>query len=347
MRRIVNVRESVRGGDRERGAVGVIVAGLALVLIGAGALAVDVGQIYSERAELQNAADAGALMAANACSAAMGCDPSVVLSAAQDLADMNSKDGRSEVLEVITTVPAQVTVRTSTWNGESDAGFLTKLFSQALDAPAVKVGATATATWYYPTTGVAVLPLAFATCEFKEDGEPQVVLTQGSGKDDKGKKAPDCNSLNPSGQIIPGGFAWLNPDDVTESCKVTAEVGQWSKTSPGGAVPNDCKYLFDALLSGDVIALPVYEYTCAGEPDNPDLWGNSCKGDNVYYKIQKWAGFKIEAWDFPGAKYDPNKKITDGKGIYGTFVGYSADPNTFTGGSTTPNGNVVVAKLIK
>lgn len=346
MRRIVDSHHRAEKCDGERGAVGVIVAGLALVLIGAGAMAVDVGQIYAERAELQNAADAGALMAANACSSDAGCDPSIVLSEAQDLADLNSKDGRSEVLEVVTTVPGQVMVRTSTWNGESDAGFLTKLFSQALDAPAVRVGATATATWYYPDMGTAILPLVFSDCEFKDDGEPQVILTQGSGKDDKGKNAPDCNALNPSGQIIPGGFAWLAPD-AGDTCEVTAEVGEWSKTSPGGAVPGDCKDIFTAALSGETVALPVYEYTCAGMLNNPDLWGNSCKGDNVYYKITKWAGFKIEAWDFPGAKFDPGKKITEGKGIYGTFVGYSADPNTFTGGSTTPNGNVVVAKLIK
>ena len=58
--------------DAERGAAGVLVAVMMLVLIGAGALAVDVGQIYSERAQLQNGADAGALGVAQACHKA-GC----------------------------------------------------------------------------------------------------------------------------------------------------------------------------------------------------------------------------------------------------------------------------------
>ena len=43
-----------------------------LVLIGAGAMAVDVGQIYAERAQLQNAADAGAMAVAKQCHEAGG-----------------------------------------------------------------------------------------------------------------------------------------------------------------------------------------------------------------------------------------------------------------------------------
>ena len=58
MRRIVAHTES-----RERGAAGVLVAVMMLAIIGAGALAVDMGQIYAERAALQNGADAGALAA--------------------------------------------------------------------------------------------------------------------------------------------------------------------------------------------------------------------------------------------------------------------------------------------
>ena len=56
-------------GRDERGAVAVIVA-LMLgtgVLTGIGALVIDVGQIYQERAELQNGADAAALAVAKSC----------------------------------------------------------------------------------------------------------------------------------------------------------------------------------------------------------------------------------------------------------------------------------------
>ena len=53
----------------ERGAIGVLVAIFigAGVLTGMGALVIDVGQLYQERAELQNGADAAALGVAKSC----------------------------------------------------------------------------------------------------------------------------------------------------------------------------------------------------------------------------------------------------------------------------------------
>lgn len=56
-------------GRDERGAIGVLIAVLigGGVLLGMGALAIDVGQLYQNRAELQNGADAGALAVADSC----------------------------------------------------------------------------------------------------------------------------------------------------------------------------------------------------------------------------------------------------------------------------------------
>ncbi len=71
----------------ERGAIGIIVALLigGGVLTGMGAFVIDVGQIYQERGELQNGADAGALGVAKSC--ALGsCTPAV----ASQLADANA-----------------------------------------------------------------------------------------------------------------------------------------------------------------------------------------------------------------------------------------------------------------
>lgn len=338
MQRIVALTES-----RERGASGVLVAIMMLVMIGAGALAVDTGQIYAERAELQNGADAGALAAVDLC-AESGCTQANADALAAALANSNAKDTKSTVQSVNLSVAGQVSVTTSTKDGTTNAGFLSKMFASVLNAPAATVGATATAKWFYPTKGVSVLPLAFATCEFEDDGMPHKILTQGGGSG-----AQDCNGLNPSNQIIPGGFAWLAPDGNT-GCKVTAEVGKWSYTSAGGAVPSGCMDLFDPSinpsLAGSTVALPVYQYTCDGMPA---AQFGQCKGSTVQYYIEKWAGFKIQAWNFTGqARHDPtNVFSTSEKGIYGTFVGYSADPNLFSGGSTTPNGNVIVIGLIK
>lgn len=339
MQRIVKDREG-----RERGAAGVLVAVMMVVLIGAGALAVDTGQIYAERAQLQNGADAGALAGADICSVAGGCTQANAKAVADALANSNANDTKSTVESVDLSVAGQVTVTTSTKDGTTNAGFLSKMFASALNAPPVTVGATATAKWLYPTKGVAVLPITLAACEFKDDGLPHKILTQGGGSG-----AQDCNGLNPSNQIIPGGFAWLMPDGGV-GCKVTAEVGQWSPTSAGASVPNSCIDLFDPSvnpsLPNSTVALPVYKYTCAGMPA---AQFGTCNGSTVQYYIEKWAGIKLQAWSFTGqAKYDPTNVFTGSqKGLYGTFLGYSADPGLFTGGSTTPTGNVVVLGLIK
>lgn len=339
MQRITN-----RRGSDESGAAGVIVAVMMLVLIGAGAMAVDVGQIYAERAQLQNAADAGALAGADLCSVSGGCTQANANAVAASLADSNSNDGKSTVESVDLSVAGQVTVTTSTKDGATNAGFLTKMFASVLNSPPAKVGATATAKWRYATKGISILPLTFATCEFKDDGMPHKILTQGGSGG-----AQDCNGVNPSNQIIPGGFAWLMPDGGI-GCKVTAEVGQWSPTSAGASVPNSCIDLFNPSinpsLANSTVALPVYKYTCAGMPA---AQFGSCLGSSVQYFIEKWAGFKIQAWNFTGqAKYDPTNVFSGSeKGLYGTFMGYSADPGLFINPSTTPNGNVTILGLTK
>ena len=338
MQRIVADPES-----RERGAAGILVALMMLVMIGAGALAVDAGQIYAERAQLQNGADAAALAAVDLC-AESGCTQGAADALAAALANSNSNDTKSTVQSVNLSVAGQVSVTTSTKDGTTNAGFLSKMFASVLNAPSATVGATATAKWLYPTKGITVLPLTFATCEFKDDGMPHKILTQGGGSG-----AQDCNGRNPSNQIIPGGFAWLNPDGGV-GCKVTAEVGQWSFTSTGASVPNGCIDLFNPSinpsLANSTVALPVYKYTCDGMPS---AQFGSCRGSSVQYYIEKWAGFKLQAWNFSGqAKYDPTNVFSGSeKGLYGTFLEYSADPNLFSGGSTTPTGNVIVIGLIK
>lgn len=329
------VTEDRRAADNEKGAVGVLVAVMMLVLIGVGAIAVDVGQIYAERAELQNAADAGALAGAQICSETGGCAQSDANAVAALLANQNSKDGVSRVRFVDLSVAGQVTVSTSTVNGSNGSGFLSKLFANALNTPDVGVGAQATAKWLYPTRGRSILPLTFAPCEFIDDGLPHKILTQGGGAG-----AVDCNGLNPSNQIIPGGFAWLKPDSGT-GCVVTAEVGQWSMTSAGAAMPTGCDAMFNSALVGQTVAIPVYKYTCKN-------MFSPCTGSNVQYMIEKWAGFEVQGWKFPGNSYDPtNVFTTSQKGLYGTFVGYFGDPSIFTGGSSTPTGNIKVLGLIK
>jgi Flp pilus assembly protein TadG len=78
-------------GRDERGAVAIIVALLlGTVLLGLGALVIDVGQLYQERAELQNGADAGALAVAKSCATGGVCTASGALTTAGTYADKNA-----------------------------------------------------------------------------------------------------------------------------------------------------------------------------------------------------------------------------------------------------------------
>jgi hypothetical protein len=77
-------------GRDDRGAVGVLIAVLLAggVLLGMGALTIDVGQIYQNRAELQNGADAAALAIATQC--ARGTCPANALTTAVTYASDNA-----------------------------------------------------------------------------------------------------------------------------------------------------------------------------------------------------------------------------------------------------------------
>src|SRR5439155_7035054 len=81
----------------ERGAVASFVAVLlgAGVLLGVGALVVDVGQIFAEREQLQSGADSAALRVAKSCAPTeTGC-PGTVSATATTFAGRNAKDNAS------------------------------------------------------------------------------------------------------------------------------------------------------------------------------------------------------------------------------------------------------------
>ncbi|MEW1809496.1 TadE/TadG family type IV pilus assembly protein [Pseudarthrobacter phenanthrenivorans] len=315
-----------------------------VVLLGMTAFAVDVAGMYSEHAQLQNGADSAALAIAGKCATAplsSPCTAGDYSPAASPYANENALDSMTNVLtaNLNTSDPNRPLVSITTQSQDSSGTHFSLVFARALGINFTDIQANAQATWFYPTKGYTALPLTFAPCEFIDDGLAHKILTHGG--------APDCNGRNPSNQIIPGGFAWLKPDSTPgNTCSITAEVNKWSQTSTGGSVPSGCMSLFSPSLLGQTVALPVYKYDCTGLTPGPTdpSWG-SCKGNNVYYLIKEWAGFKILGWNFPSNSAGPNVFGPGENGIYGTFVGYSADPAQFSGGNGTPNGNVIVARL--
>lgn len=309
--------------DKERGAAGVLVAVLMLALIGAGAMAVDVGQIYAERAQLQNAADAGAIAVVQACHGT-GCTQEEAEDIAADLADGNSNDGSSTIFEVDMSIPNEVTVRTTTRDGTSGAGFLQQMFSSALDAPPVTVGAHATAGLFFPGAGSS-FPLALSDCQFdlseaEETGEVQL-LTYKPAMD-------DC--ISSTGNSIPGGVGWLDQAE----CVAETDADDLASSNTGAdyaSMQEFCDPILEAWIAkidgGDraLATFPVY--------DNAGKTGT--KG---WYHILGYATFDIQGWKFGGGHTEPQvfnntaDDVTDpanactGKclGIIGQFVKFES-----------------------
>lgn len=260
--------------DGERGAAGVTVAVMMLVLIGAGAMAVDVGQIYAERSQLQNGADAGALAVAKSCEQG-SCVPAL----ADGLANSNSNDAASSA-SVDLSVPGQVTVTTSTKNGSSS--FLTNLFANAINAGPVTVGAQATAGVGVPGSGSG-FPLALSDNCFN--------LASGSQTAEVQKMAykPGGTCTGPSGTQIPGGWGWL---DESSPCNATTHVGTNDMGSdPGNNPPSGCATILGdwktTLLAGGEVKVPFPVFDVA-----------TANGQNGSFHIIGYATFKIWGWKF-------------------------------------------------
>ena len=147
-------------------------------------------------------------------------------------------------------VPNQVTVVTSTLNGTSGAGFLTKMFASALNAPPVTVGARATAV-IEPIGGATAFPLAISDCQYdlsgaEVTGDIQLIKYKpGSGT---------CTST--SGHVIPGGFGWLDHTAVPAWPRPTPMTLWPTDTGanyPGACDANRCTAWKNTILAGGTV----------------------------------------------------------------------------------------------
>lgn len=284
-----------RKPEAERGAAGVMVAVIMLVLIGAGALAVDTGQIYAERAQLQNGADAGAIAVLDACHPS-GCTQAQAEAVAQALANSNSNDESSNVYEVDMSVPNQVTVRTTTRDGTSGAGFLRQMFSAALNAPPATVGAHATAALTPPGSGSG-FPLAISNKCYN------LSTASSAGVVQKISYKPGGTCTGPSGTQIPGGWGWL---DQSSPCEATTEVGTNDVGSdPGNNPPSGCQAILlqwktTILAGGEVkVAFPIFN-----DATN--------QGQNGEFTVIGYATFKVWGWKFGNNRvYEFRNTATD------------------------------------
>ncbi|RJT82951.1 pilus assembly protein TadG [Arthrobacter cheniae] len=337
MRRLI--RDTGRSSD-ESGAISVLVALVMVVLLGFAALAVDVGMLYSEKAQLQNGADAAALGIAQSC-AATPVDPLLCSSSsavATELTNGNSLDGLSAVQSVALSANRVAVTTAAKEAGRSD-NRVTLFFAQALGISSAEVGARASAAWGSPTSGPAPFPVVFSECELL-DG-PGLQLIQFRLKDDT---ASGCAGGPP------GGFS--NLDQVPGKCEALVDINNAaSGSSTGNGIPANCSPLLttwrDQIIAGTppVGLFPIYETI-------------TDSGTNAIYSLTGFAAFEVHGWKlkqtgnpaFPEAfrhEYHSGAKCSTTQciGIIGKFVKMVSLADAYTLGPYDPSMGTAVVKL--
>jgi hypothetical protein len=319
------MRSLIRSRTRrdDTGAVMVFVGIMMVVLLGMGALVIDVGQLYTERRELQNGADAAALAVAQDCAGGDCLDETTT---AGTYADDNAKDGNAAVDEVCGSgpglspcatptadVPAGNWVKVTTATPDDDK--VDYVFAPILGHDAGTVDATAVAAWD-AVAGATTLPITFSVCEFEElggtiDGSefpttPGFIYVHKDNNDN----SPDhsCPTTS-SGQNLPGGFGWL---DQTGPCEAAVNAGDWVGSDTGSSFPSNC----DATKWQDAeVLVPLF--------DKIEGTGNTGKYQIIGFAGFKVLGYKLQQggeWNMPGNGKCPGTPGNSGTCIYGEFV---------------------------
>ncbi|MDE8585633.1 pilus assembly protein TadG-related protein [Arthrobacter sp. NQ4] len=333
---------------RERGAISVIVAILMVALLGFVAIAVDVGLIYSERAQLQNGADASAIALAQKCARNSAdttmCSPTSTLAAS--LANQNALDGMSNVNNIqLDTKARTVSVTTTAKEKGAPDNSVSLFFAGVLGIPSKEVGAKASAVWGSPKAGRTAFPLAFSICQVKDNIDGALQLLQ-----DHGQNANASCNYGPSGAAVSGGYGWLVQDAGKCGGTIDLAVSEGG-SDPGNNAPGNC----DATLNGwgkdiaagkkVIVLLPVFD----------KITGT---GSGAVYSLVAFAAFDVAGWKFSGGtglpyEFQSTKSTTTGvttatqctgncRGIIGKFVTYVSLADGYTLGPVDPYGATIV-----
>ena len=296
------VRGSGEPQDRDRGAVLVWVALMMTVLLGVGALTIDLGALYAEKRQLQNGADAAALAVAQSCA---GGSCSGYSAQAQQYADLNAQDGASAV-DVVCGVglglPAcsgspspgvtgatgwvKVTTSTKTSGGGTQVQFVLAPIMNSLAGATVH--ASAVAAWG-ALGGAVTSPLTFSACEFLALGGSLSDGTFPTGTRYIYFHAIGATSTlgtancrpSTSGADLPGGFGWVAG---SSTCTVTLTADATVTADPGNGVPSGCDL---STWNNQEILISVYDIATGS-------------GSNGQYHLIGFVGFKVLGYRFPG-----------------------------------------------
>lgn len=337
----------------DRGAVAVLVAVVLTALLGASALAIDMGAMYVERRELQNGADAAALAIAEDCANGI-CDETTRETTAKTYVDANARDGKAHPESFVAdTTARRITVVNRTLTLD-DADGLAPMFARIFGLEKLPpVRARATAGWWgagFPGN-MGPAPIAASLCEFMDDpllGDtftlddvkaralalPSISeLPTSGGVITAGLEIPlhtvdsadTCTikpgfSANSDGDIMQAGFGFLKLDDG-DPCQldITGEVpdtGEFWVPAISGNYPQGVDCLILQYLNAPTI--PIF----TGFENNktiPQLSPYST-GNGDEYRLYGPAGFYITGISIPGAKLGHKCAAASSWCIRGHFV---------------------------
>jgi putative Flp pilus-assembly TadE/G-like protein len=314
-----------RIGRGERGAIGVLVAVLigGGVLVGMGALVIDVGQLYQERAELQDGADAAALGVAKTCAIGACLPLTAGLYANPNASQLTGgTEGVSQVCGrgslvlagcpgssgALTDCPAAppfgasyLDVHTTTQLAGGST-LLPPAFARTLlgnqGYSGTHVNACAQAEWGAPTVAV-VAGVTISACEWDQATNqgtsyappPPYPPLPAPSFDQvlrlQGTGATGGCPTEPNGAAAPGNFGWT--DDPGGTCGLTVNAGFYSGNT-GLSVSQACQtVLSTSRANKSVIFVAVYVSV-----SNP--------GSTASYQLKGFAAFVVTGYHMPGFK---------------------------------------------
>ena len=242
----------MRGLRAEDGNVAIIVALMATTLIGAGALAIDLGAMMVRHSQLQAGADAAATAVARQCAGFVVASQPESCNADQALATASNYFAAN--LPGITADVIQPVIKTYY---DSRAGMVTvsagtedpTMFGWALGADSLEVSATATARWGPLIAVDKVFPLAVCKGALPEVNQEVTLWSSPTG----GEMLGECDGAP---DALPVG--WITDPVDPDTCRtdVTLLPKTYLEISPSDQPPTGpvCQQLIDDLL--DAIKAP-------------------------------------------------------------------------------------------
>lgn len=281
---------------RDRGASAVLTVILLVPIFGMAAVGIDVGMLYYERAQLQNAADSAALAVATKCSVNR-CPSSGNTTIASSFANGNVNDATVAIdAQAIDTSARTVQIDVSTLNRDGTTAPYHPFAAAVGVIDDDAVTATATAQW---AGGDITIPLALSSCEFE-----LMVGTAGMEDHDDHWVRFDRNKLckdNPLEPPVPGGFGWLDPllDDDGNPIGCVAEIADDGATAGSDTgndgIPNPFGTLCHAVFTeppagGHTLYVPIFD-------------SGVDEGSHAEVHIKHYAKVSLLAWAFGGGRH--------------------------------------------